>query len=206
MPASGTAKLTLRKQLRAQRRALSLREQQQASRNFFNHIKRQLFFLRANRIAFYSANDGELNPSLLLNWAQKKRKHCFLPILNSTAGRQLLFLPVHPKTTFRPNRFGIPEPQTPRHKARPIWHLDVVFLPLVGFDRRGRRLGMGGGYYDKTFSQLYRYPRRPLLIGIGHDCQEVESLPVDSWDVAVDGIITDSGTKYLSSRYRYWLR
>ena len=71
--------------------------------------------------------------------------------------------------------------------------MKLVFMPLVGFDILGGRLGMGGGYYDKTFAT-----RESLLVGLAHDCQKVDSLPIESWDVPLDAIATDS--LYISTK------
>ena len=72
--------------------------------------------------------------------------------------------------------------------------LDIVLVPLLAFDRRGTRLGSGGGYYDRSFAFLHGQarPHRPLLVGVGYAFQEVESLPAAAWDVALDYIATDA--------------
>lgn len=96
------------------------------------------------------------------------------------------------------NRFGILEPL--RHQTnRSPRGLDAVLMPLVGFDRAGHRLGMGGGFYDRAFA--FRFARshgRPLLIGLAHSIQEVDSLDACHWDVPMDAIVTD--------RAVFWLR
>ncbi len=94
------------------------------------------------------------------------------------------------------NRFGIPEPQA-RHGAHPArrlpaWALDLILLPLVGFDDDGQRMGMGGGFYDRTLAFTRRPGPRPHLIGLAHECQRVESLPVAPWDVPLDAIVSDA--------------
>ena len=200
---NGTNKSQLRHQLRARRRELSPRQQQQAANAFCKVLKRQPVFRRAKRIAFYCANDGELQLRECMHWCLGQGKHCFLPVLKSRAQLELLFLPVTKHTRYELNRYRIPEPCVPWHKALANWQLDIVLLPLVGFDRKGGRLGMGGGYYDRTFTHLRQHPRRPLLVGVGHQCQEVEMLPMDSWDIALDAIATDTGFTYVHSRHRY---
>lgn len=96
------------------------------------------------------------------------------------------------ETHLVPNRFGIPEPQQgPAHKL-PTHLLDVVLMPLVGFDRAGSRLGMGGGFYDTTFAFKQQNPKgKPLLIGLAHSCQEVDSLQADNWDIPLGAIATE---------------
>lgn len=92
----------------------------------------------------------------------------------------------------RRNRFGIPEPLG---KAVAPQRLDAVCVPLVGFDGRGRRLGMGGGFYDRTFAVNARKKRGnargPRLIGLAHACQQVGRLPHEDWDVRLTGVVTE---------------
>jgi 5-formyltetrahydrofolate cyclo-ligase len=94
-------------------------------------------------------------------------------------------------TRMAPNRYGIPEPLD----ARPLRarQLDLLLMPLVGFDHRGYRLGMGGGYYDATlaFMQHRRLWRKPRLVGIAYECQRVEALPHDPWDMPLDAVLTE---------------
>jgi len=69
-------------------------------------------------------------------------------------------------------------------------------MPLVGFDPAGNRLGMGKGFYDRCFAFRGRNPgssparRRPILAGLAHDCQQVERIPAEEWDVRLDVIFT----------------
>jgi 5-formyltetrahydrofolate cyclo-ligase len=89
------------------------------------------------------------------------------------------------------NRFNIPEPR----RARPLaaQQMQVILLPLTGFDAQGNRLGMGGGFYDRSL----RAPRRrhpPLLVGVAHTAQQVDELPTEAWDIPLDKVVTDSGS------------
>ena len=96
------------------------------------------------------------------------------------------------RQTLRQNRYGIGEPAGLRYCAIAPAQLDIVLLPLAGFDKNGGRLGMGGGFYDRCFAFKKRSAQqKPLLIGIAHHCQEVSALPVDNWDIGLDMIITD---------------
>ena len=88
-----------------------------------------------------------------------------------------------------PNRFNIPEPLD-GFAIRP-WQLSLVLFPLVGFDVQGGRLGMGGGYYDRVFANRHLWPRRPSLFGIAHECQKVEVIPREPWDIPLDGVFSD---------------
>jgi 5-formyltetrahydrofolate cyclo-ligase len=115
------------------------------------------------------------------------------------AGPRLWFAPFHPHTRLADNRFGIPEPVASRRQACPLLALDIVLMPLVAFDGRGNRLGMGGGYYDRTFaSRAHRtHLRRPLLVGAAFAFQRREHLEARPWDVALDAAITDRGFEWL---------
>lgn len=94
----------------------------------------------------------------------------------------------------KPNQYGISEPDIPiSHQLKPI-ELDIVLMPLVAFDLNGNRLGMGGGFYDRSFSFLMRRKsnKKPRLIGVAYDFQEIETLDSDSWDVPLDAVVTES--------------
>jgi len=192
MPPSGTSKSSLRSQLRAIRHQLTAGEQDIAANKLAYLVNRQAFFKRSHKIAYYWANDGELSLHPLYLRAEQHNKHGYLPILKPGVDNSLLFLPFSRESALRNNRYGIPEPDIGVDNAAPLWTLDVVFLPLVGFDRWGNRLGMGAGYYDRTFARLHLRPQKPLLIGIGYSCQQVERLPTEPWDIPVDAIITEN--------------
>ena len=105
---------------------------------------------------------------------------------------QLNFYHYTPGQTLVKNRFGIPEP-VGNNKAIKTKQLDLVFMPLVAFDRRGSRLGMGGGFYDRTFEFTKQSisQHSPLLVGLAHQCQQAMHLPSQSWDIPLNMIVTD---------------
>lgn len=155
-----------------------------------HHLLRCPFFLRANRYAGFVSHDGEPDLETLRFGASAAGKHAYLPVIR---GKRLWFLPHQPPMA--PNHFGIPEPRArPGSRAR-LLSLDLVLMPLVAFDGSGARLGMGGGFYDRTFSYLRHrnHWRRPRLIGVAFEFQRVESVPVQTWDVHLDGIMTEQG-------------
>jgi 5-formyltetrahydrofolate cyclo-ligase len=90
-----------------------------------------------------------------------------------------------------PNRFGILEPDHRAGHKMPPHLLDIVLLPLVGFDRHGGRLGMGGGFYDTTFAFHQGKKTKPWLLGLAHSCQEVDELELAAWDIPLYGVVTD---------------
>ena len=184
----------LRKTLRRQRRALTPVQQRCAAQALLSQISRQQWFRNSRRLAFFIASDGEIDPAPLLSLAQAAGKTCFLPVLHPLKLNRLYFAPVTAKTPLSPNRFGIPEPPLNQSTAAPAWSLDVIFMPLVGFDRHGHRLGMGGGFYDRTLAFTRHWPRAvPRLVGLAHHIQEVDCLPVQPWDVPLHIIATDLG-------------
>lgn len=152
----------------------------------------QRFFRTAKRLAFYQAIDGEIDPFLLLAEALSRGQACFLPVLHPFRHGRLLFVRYREGDPLQPNRWGIAQPRLLAHRlVSPRW-LDVVLVPLVGFDADGNRLGMGKGFYDRTFSFRARSGRRrPLLIGLAHECQRVEALERQAWDVRMDAIVSD---------------
>ena len=163
-------------------------------------------FVRAKNIAFYLASDGEIDLSLLICFAQKIGKQCFLPCIEKKSATKLFTFNIHSKksekksmvfrryrrqTQLIKNTFGIqePHPNTPSIISSKI---DLVIMPLVSFDKQGNRLGMGGGFYDREFSAKHHLPHtQPSLIGVAHHCQGSEHIPHLHWDVPLKCIITE---------------
>ena len=116
-----------------------------------------------------------------------------MPILTYMIGERLWFAPVTPDSRFVLNRFGIPEPLAPSRSLIDARQLDLILMPLVGFDQQGNRLGMGGGFYDRTLAFMHHRKawHRPKLVGLAHALQQVDSLEPSSWDVPLDGVATD---------------
>ena len=190
MPASTRA--DLRKSLRRKRRQLSASSQHIAASKVCRQIAVGKLFLAAQRIAFYLPVDGEIDPSPLIRRALKMGKSCYLPVLAPNPKIKLGFSALHLGDLLVANRWGIYEPADAIRNLIPAWSLDLVFTPLVGFDVKGSRLGMGKGYYDRTFSFKSTFNRaRPTLVGLAHECQKLEDIPIDHWDVPLDMIVSD---------------
>lgn len=182
-------KNALRLEARKRRRNLSPINQAKSARALAVQLRRLPVYRRASNIAFYIANDGELSPALALKQALRRKKRCYLPCLTARSG--MIFRRYTAATEMTRNIYNILEPQ-PRAKSIPPIQLDVVLLPLVAFDRTGNRLGMGGGFYDRTFDFKRRFhPRKPVLVGLAHSIQEVDSLPTNDWDVPLDYVVTE---------------
>ncbi len=190
--ATGAARRQLRVSLAARRRSVPARERAQAARRVAHHVDRALY-LRANwRIAVYAALPEELDTAPLIALARQRGCRIYLPRIDRRrASRGMQF--VEMRGPLRHNRLGIAEPQTGAViGAR--W-LDVVFLPLVGFDRHGLRLGTGGGYYDRAFAfRRWRTTwHAPRLVGVAYAFQQVERIAPASHDVLLDAVVTDEG-------------
>lgn len=183
-------KRSIRADMRRRRRSLSPRQQQHAARNLHRHVVRSALFRFSRRIAFTLPRDGEIDPMPLLLTALKRGKACYLPVMNRLGEDRLSFRRWLPGQRLLQGAWGIPEPRLA--KACAPRFLSLVFLPLVAFDSSGNRLGMGRGFYDRSFAfKLRAQASLPALLGLAHECQRVEQLEVASWDVPLEGIVTD---------------
>ncbi|WP_087023832.1 5-formyltetrahydrofolate cyclo-ligase [Thaumasiovibrio subtropicus] len=180
---------TLRQQIRQRRQAIPLQAQQNAANALLQRAKATHVFSDAKHIALYLVNDGEIDPMPLIEWLWQQGKSVYLPVVHPFSKGHLLFLHFDLNTPLVDNRFGIPEPQLNVLHVKPAQQLDLICTPLVAFDDRGHRLGMGGGFYDRTLAALPS-TAKPQVIGLAHDCQQVEKLPEESWDVPLPAILT----------------
>lgn len=183
----------LRRLLRKARRSLTPSQQRLAAEGLYKQLAQDPHFRRAKHISLYLPTDGEIDPRLLLRAAQRRGKKTYLPVLSAWPRTKMVFQQIRPGEKLRPNRFRILEPRVNPARQRKIWALDLVLLPLVGFDDVGGRLGMGGGFYDRSLAYLARRQkwRKPTLLGLAHECQKVERLAQASWDVPLQGTVTD---------------
>ena len=180
----------LRVEMRARRRGVSKPERARMAEALARHLGASLRVRRARRIACYLPNDGEMDLGPVMDFLRAAGRQVLLPALH---GAGLWFFPYDRETPLTPNRFGIPEPDAPAHTRCPARNLDLVLMPLVAFDPSGNRLGMGGGFYDRTFSYLRnrKFWTKPLLIGIAYEFQRLESLTPSPWDIPLQAIATE---------------
>ncbi len=180
---------SLRKQMRELRRSVLPEDQARAATSAAKTALNQSAFPLGDSIALYMAADGELDTGFLLQALLDQGKNCYLPVLVEET-TTLLFKQFLPDKPLVSNFFGLLEPE-PAAPAIDPQDLSCVFMPLVAFDEQGNRLGMGKGYYDRTFAFLKdKSAIGPELIGLAHECQRVESLEAADWDVPLGGIIT----------------
>ena len=184
----------LRRPLKARRQALPAGWIRTRSRLIARQLWRLPGLARARRIGCYLPVNGEVDCRFIIEAAWQRGREVMLPVLR---GHRLRFAPWRPETITRANRFGISEPACPRRDEVDGRKLDVVVMPLLAFDRQGNRLGMGGGYYDRSFAfRLHRQRwRKPRLIGIAWQFQQVDALAARAWDVPLDAVITESATR-----------
>ena len=189
----GEIKPGLRRRIRAERSALPPAEARAAADVAVHRLWSLPCLARARSLAIYLPAAGELDCTPVAVEAWHRGREVFLPVIDGSA---LRFAPFHLRSELRANRFGIPEPVTPRRKWRTARQLDVIVAPLVAFDVHGHRLGMGGGFYDRTLAFRTRraWARRPHFIALAFELQKMAELPSDAWDVRLDAVVTESET------------
>jgi 5-formyltetrahydrofolate cyclo-ligase len=188
-----TEKSDLRRTLRARRHTLSVEDQRLAARHLAANVVSTHLFLTSRRIACYLPNDGEIDTRLIIEHIRRLHKTCYLPVLSRLSHDRLWFAKAAPNTPLVSNRFGIPEPAVPARDLVRAQQLDLILMPLVGFNDHGNRLGMGGGFYDRSleFLRHRRRWRKPYALGLAYDFQRVDGLEADPWDIPLQGVITD---------------
>ncbi len=177
----------LRQCLRQRRKQLGVGRQRNAAHQLLQRIKDMDVYKRSQRVACYIASDGELDCRPVIQQIWRDGKCCLLPVINTqTQPAAMEFRAYSPGQMLAVNRFGIPEPL--KGKSYLPQQLDLVLVPLVGFDNDHNRLGMGGGFYDRCFAEVRR-DVGPVLFGVAHRCQRVSHLQAQPWDIKMDRII-----------------
>ncbi len=195
MPSASSSRRTLRRQFRLARRELPPEQQLANSERVARHLVGSTLILKRGRVGAYLPNDadGELNPIACVQrlWAMGRR--VCVPVL----GREHGFMDLYefaPGTRLVRNRLGIAEP-APGSPHVNVRALTLLLVPLVAFDDRGGRLGMGGGFYDRFLSTVPAM-LRPRIVGLAHEVQRSATpLPADRWDVPLDAVITEAGVE-----------
>ncbi|WP_164078341.1 5-formyltetrahydrofolate cyclo-ligase [Alteromonas facilis] len=188
-------KRALRAQYRAARNALTADQQSHAAQQLCLQFTQAIQLQSEQHVGVYIANDGELSLSAVITQCWAKGINTYLPVLNTQQDGFLYFIHYHQDSPMQINRFGIPEPEFDKNSCITVENIDVLLMPLVAFDTQGKRLGMGGGFYDRTLAELGQ-SNKPSLIGIAHDCQESEYIPDEPWDIPLNHILTP--TRFLT--------
>ncbi len=186
-----------RRRLRALRLGLSRAQRVAAEAAILAALRRLHVFRPGRRVAAYLAMPGEVSLAGAITEALESGTEIYVPQLASRRRGRMRFVRLRPDCPLRPNAaaFGILEPAASSGEWLPPRCLDVILVPLVGFDREGNRLGMGAGYYDRALRRRRdrdRAWRRPRLVGIAFGCQETARIEPSPWDVALDVIVTET--------------
>lgn len=179
--------MNIRQIIRQKRRQLSSSQRQIAEQAILKKIINHPSVHSAQNIAIFLSFDGEINTQSIIEYLWQQNKSVYLPIIHPFVSTHLLFLNYNPKTQLIKNQFGILEPSLNVHNVLPYQDLDIIFTPLVAFDARGYRMGMGGGFYDRMLANYRSYQILP--IGLAFACQEIERIDNKPWDIQLPEII-----------------
>ncbi|MDA0977186.1 MAG: 5-formyltetrahydrofolate cyclo-ligase [Proteobacteria bacterium] len=183
----------LRQQLRKSRQSLTSKQRNQMSAVITGELARYRPFQRARRVAFYYPTEEEVDTRPAMTMAAETGKEIYLPVINTARWRQatLLFQRYQPgQSELKANRFGIPEPVHRPGESIRGQEMDLVCVPLVGFNAACDRIGMGGGYYDRAFATPSW--RGTWLLGLAFSCQQAEFEPRPH-DVRLNVVLTEKG-------------
>ncbi len=184
-----TSRNEIRQQIRQARRSLSQTQQQQGATQAAAQFIKRLKLKQGDKVAIYLTNDGELNTQPLIDLLWQQGIELYLPRLHPFSPGNLLFFHYQKHTPMVSNQYGIDEPKLDIRGLMTAKELDIIITPLVAFDALGNRMGMGGGYYDRTLATR-ESSTKPLAIGYAHNCQQVEAVPCEHWDIPLTMIIT----------------
>ncbi|EAQ5876274.1 5-formyltetrahydrofolate cyclo-ligase [Salmonella enterica subsp. enterica serovar Schwarzengrund] len=190
LPELSLSRQEIRRMIRQRRRALTPEQQRRFGQQA---AARMLSFppvVMAHTVAVFLSFDGELDTQPLIEQLWQAGKRVYLPVLHPFSPGNLLFLHYHPQSALVTNRLKIREPRLDVRDVLPLAKLDVLVTPLVAFDEGGQRLGMGGGFYDRTLQNWQQH--KILPVGYAHDCQLVEKLLVEEWDIPLPAVVTPS--------------
>jgi 5-formyltetrahydrofolate cyclo-ligase len=180
----------LRARARNARRSMSAVDRTRASRIITDRFLNSRYFLGSDNVGCYVSTRDEVDTSAIIERAWRAKKRVFLPVTSSSG--DMHFCETLPETGLAMNHFGLWEPV--HCKTIEARRLDVVVTPLLAFDDQRNRLGMGGGYFDRAFAFLKdrNHWLHPKLIGIAFECQRVEKISPNPWDIPVFRIITET--------------
>ena len=184
MPDTTPSKDELRRSLRQRRASVGQAQRAAAAAAAASLLDSLPDWAQCRRLGLYQSGSEEFDCAPIAALARERGMALYLPVME--AHSQLSFAPWDDGDELTVNRYGIAEPDTGAARIA-VSALDLVLVPLVGWDRRGGRLGMGGGYYDRALAVAVR----PTLVGLAYAAQEVACVPMDSWDIPLDYVLTE---------------
>ncbi|MDB5978582.1 MAG: 5-formyltetrahydrofolate cyclo-ligase [Nevskia sp.] len=184
-------KSELRKTLRRRRIAISRAQRNHCARRAALQFLRWRRLRQARHIAVYLSARSELSTAILIEFLLRQGRKLWAPVTNPDA--RMHFVPLRRECKLRRGPLNLSQPARTRPR-RGAARIDLILLPLLGFDTRGHRLGNGGGYYDRALAGS-RPGRRPLLVGYAYAAQEMAVIPAEPWDVRLDAVITEKGLR-----------
>jgi 5-formyltetrahydrofolate cyclo-ligase len=191
VPDHHSEKARLRRELRQSRTGIDEQQRAVLDAAINRHLLEYARAARLSDIAVYLSFDGEPDLTPAMNELDEYGITLALPVVREVSGRNtLVFRQWTRNCKLRPNRYGILEPFDTTEI--PLLRFDVILMPLVGWDRRGSRLGMGGSYYDRALQPFTRMPR-PMRMGVAYESQESAAIPLDPWDIRMHAMLTEKG-------------
>ncbi len=187
---SDLSKLETRRELRSKRSQLSSASRHRHDKAIGRHFYQLVKSHGVDTIACYWPFDGEPDITPVYRRLMDDGRNLALPVISGGDDHTMQFHPWRVDTELGKNRYGIFEPR----KTRPVSlsSLDVLMMPLVGYDHFGNRLGMGAGYYDRCLESL-RNLATPLRVGVAYSIQEIDPIVTNTWDIPLHGIVNEHG-------------
>ncbi len=184
---------TLRQVIRTRRGRLTGTERSTYSVQITTHLQHSELLKTANRIGSFLTFDGEVDTQAIHHHIWTQGKQLYLPCLHAAPEALLSFKTYTQETALYPNRYHILEPNDDAQSV-PADELDIVLVPLVAFDDHGHRIGMGKGYYDRTFAFLLENTAHHVkLVGLAYQLQRTTEIIPENWDVPLHAVVTEQG-------------
>lgn len=185
----------VRNKLRQRRADLDKASAKKASEQVAAQVIHLDCFIESKKIACYLSQENELDTMPIIHCALQANKEIYLPVVGARDDKELRFFEYQANETLKTNRYAIQEPDTSSRREINKTEIDLIFVPLVGFDPHGNRLGRGCGYYDYTFAfKLEKKTKKPILIGLAYEFQKISAIEPNKWDVPLDCVITELGS------------
>ena len=178
-----------RRAAKSARRALSPDYRLTASNTIADRVVRMHEFTACEKLACYLPMPDEVDATAVIARAWRMKKQVYAPVIDRHGG--MVFVRLHADTKLTRNWYGLWEPESGAQiSARDI---DLVITPVVAFDKHRHRIGMGSAYFDRCFAFLRhkKHWRRPKLVGLAFNCQQVEKIKPNPWDIPLYRVITE---------------